>query len=678
MANFMKPEISDKRGYDPRLNKQTIRTGKSAEVSLWGGGADGELLLVTANDRNVVEIVETESFKLHLRNFHVNSLKAGSAMLEARDDRGNVWAYMQIEVIGSVVAAPINATPSQGALQTTSVETQAAVNRLAAVSRKLRLAVKEILQHPLDVEYGVAANFFSKIGALADVVRLIAEQPGYRAGNAEGDAVRARVAPLKAKMSEITRRIETTVNLSAPLSATAPDRVSARADDALRLVDVLMDPKNADDINTVSKDRKLTNMWKDMFFNELALSTHNAMIEVLKTKHEDKIFDAIGRTLDRRTTDTMIGGIVWSIQLLASAGGNLPGPNSIYVSCVRIMTLRSLSKIAVSGADVVLETMVPHWCDALAFNVDESRKFTNALNRFREQYKDVAVAEQGPVVEYRAIAAKTAADKAQEIYDAELVPIVKSSGAPHSGFPLSAAMTGLNVLCLVGVWFSAPSLADFAAKDFANVALAGVNASFGIVATLSRSRFATEWAISLAESKVAGAAIGYFTAVISVAEGFQTIYNELQKKHADGWVVLSGTLQVGSGIAIAIGVFCSMPGAQLVGVVLGVAAGVVALIDEAATDKMVYYISSLVNSMKEARSTWDNKRLIDNLGLTALVAELEELVISCKVTELPYDRTWTGSGGRVVSKDTVHDRLDSIGIHDAGQRDKLIRAVWSS
>ena len=177
---------------------------------------------------------------------------------------------------------------------------------------------------------------------------------------------------------------------------------------------------------------------------------------------------------------------------------------------------------------------------------------------------------------------------------------------------------------------------------------------------------------------MAGAAIGYFTAVISVAEGFQTIYNELQKKHADGWVVLSGTLQVGSGIAIAIGVFCSMPGAQLVGVVLGVAAGVVALIDEAATDKMVYYISSLVNSMKEARSTWDNKRLIDNLGLTALVAELEELVISCKVTELPYDRTWTGSGGRVVSKDTVHDRLDSIGIHDAGQRDKLIRAVWSS
>jgi hypothetical protein len=67
---------------------------------------------------------------------------------------------------------------------------------------------------------------------------------------------------------------------------------------------------------------------------------------------------------------------------------------------------------------------------------------------------------------------------------------------------------------------------------------------------------------------------------------------------------------------------------------------------------------------------------MNNLGLAQLVADLEGLISSCKVTELPYNRNWTGPGGLCIAKSRVHDRLNDIGITDGLYRARLCREVW--
>jgi hypothetical protein len=103
MANFLKPPGIDLKGYDAKLNKQTITIGHYATVGLWGGGPAGETLKVGLNDPSIGTIVE-QAKRGDLRIFRVTGSKVGFAMLEAKAATGAVWAFMQIEVTGAAVA----------------------------------------------------------------------------------------------------------------------------------------------------------------------------------------------------------------------------------------------------------------------------------------------------------------------------------------------------------------------------------------------------------------------------------------------------------------------------------------------------------------------------------------------------------------------------------------------
>jgi hypothetical protein len=104
MANFLKPPGIDPKGYDAKLNKQTIGLAHYATVGLWGGGPAGEALKVTLNDPSVATVVE-QPRKGDLRIFRVTASKAGSAMLEAKTATGAVWAFLQIEIGDASVPA---------------------------------------------------------------------------------------------------------------------------------------------------------------------------------------------------------------------------------------------------------------------------------------------------------------------------------------------------------------------------------------------------------------------------------------------------------------------------------------------------------------------------------------------------------------------------------------------
>ena len=121
---FLKPSEGDQRGYDRGVNKQKVGVGESSEVALSGAGENRERLTVGPNDASVAEVTETASARPDQRRFSVKGTKLGNAMLEARDSKGGVWAYMQIEVAkaGPIIAPVVNATASNSGRHKTSVD----------------------------------------------------------------------------------------------------------------------------------------------------------------------------------------------------------------------------------------------------------------------------------------------------------------------------------------------------------------------------------------------------------------------------------------------------------------------------------------------------------------------------------------------------------------------------
>jgi hypothetical protein len=547
-----------------------------------------------------------------------------------------------------------------------------AVDRLAAVSRQLREAVQTIRANPFDSDYKEATTFFSSVHGLAGIIGVLAEQPGYRPTDAEGQAVRARMAPLKSKMDEMTKKIESTVNIMAPLPVTATQRLEDRANECGRLLGILNDADSVKDIKEVRDDKTIPDTWKAMFLEELGKSIHETVVEILKTKHEKEMFDAVTKTLDQHSDDAVIGACLWASQTAASAAGNLPGPNSLYVGAVRIKALYALRDLAskVKASPAVLDDVLPHAFDALMLSTEDRTAFAGALNEFRDQNRTMSTSAD-------ANEASAAGIKADQVYNEKLTPIVKKGGSPQAGPGLSGVMTVVNLVCLVAVWELAPDLKDFRWQNAADLTLATANAAAGVCTTLLRMRIAVDVMTKLVEHPFVGPALGYFAAVVNIAEGAVAFWNEWHKQDKDYWMLGSDALQCGSGVLILAGVFCASPGLQLLGIVSGICAAAIAIGDDMLSDKMVRFISQLLKQIKEAKSTYDNAPLMISVGVATLVADIEGLVSSCNVTTLAYDRTWTGPGGLVVSKDIVHDRLNALGIDSAQQRQDLLREVWT-
>ncbi len=703
-TRFLKPAVSDPRGYDASLNKQTIRMDESSEVTLQCGPEITELLTVTPNDRSIVEVTETDSFKPHLRNFHVKSSRPGFAMLEARDHKGEVWAYMQIQVVAPVAGARIKATPSDDVTkQITPVKCQPAIDRLIAVRATLISVVKGIQARPFTGEAKSAVEFFGCINALDAVLRVVADQPGYSPNNREGNAVRDRMKPLIEQMDKINYHVMTTVDPRAPLEATAMERISARNHEAVNLVGILLNEENAADVMTVSNDRALADTWKDMFFAQLGNSVHEAMVEVLKTNQQEHIYKAVDDALDQHQRTTMIGGILWAIQAASSLGGNLPGPNSLYVGVVRIRALVLLEKAKDAGKlSGLLDEVLPHWFAALKFSDQERAAFNVSLGKFVGAHNKAVAASQEPTTEITRTAAKAASLDANTIYKDELKSLVESKGSPQSGLKLSGFLTILNLACLFALWKQSPELKKMALSDFANLGVSASSSLFGIVATFSRCSWAVRYAemlgeaqaagtvvpgtlakvmsptLKLANSATVGKALGAVAGFVTLVEGVMTVTDECHEGlFMSKLMIVGGVFQGISGAILIWGAVTGWPPAQLAGVIIAIAASLVELIADELKDKMVAYIRRLIALIKEATSPWDNGKLEDKLGLSGMMSDLETLVATCDVTEIAYDASWIDSKG-ILAQTKVHDCLAALGMKNAEDRARLMRHVSTS
>jgi len=98
MPTFIKPPGIDKQGWDEYPKRQSIGVSRYATIGL----SDGAGLNVSLNNASVARVAELAA-QGNLRIFRVTASKGGNAMLEAKDSRGSVQAYMQIQVLGAGV-----------------------------------------------------------------------------------------------------------------------------------------------------------------------------------------------------------------------------------------------------------------------------------------------------------------------------------------------------------------------------------------------------------------------------------------------------------------------------------------------------------------------------------------------------------------------------------------------
>jgi hypothetical protein len=93
MANFQDPSTGHAYGI------LTLSQGQSGQVDLFGGGPNGEPLVVTVNDPKIATVTPSDGGGGNIRRFTLTSRMRGNVMVEARlGPGGPVWAYMQLAV----------------------------------------------------------------------------------------------------------------------------------------------------------------------------------------------------------------------------------------------------------------------------------------------------------------------------------------------------------------------------------------------------------------------------------------------------------------------------------------------------------------------------------------------------------------------------------------------------
>lgn len=538
--------------------------------------------------------------------------------------------------------------------------------------------IEELRKHPAKAEMETALDFFGRIRALKGIVEILAKQPGFRDGDKRKEDAQKRLAPLKSKMDEIMTKLNTTVNLSDPLPYTAPKRVAWTEMQTGKLVDILFDPDNVKLLNAVAEDKNLTWSTKEVFFDWVGHHIHEALVEVVKTKkYEGRLLESILRTLDSRQKDTMIGACLWLGQAAASSGGNLPGPNSLYVGVVHLRAIAGFQELSKRGARAVLGDITEPWFEALRLSDKERTAFNDALKEFNDHHDVIAKTPQNPT-RVQQMAAEEAQLRADGVYRDKLKPILKKDGSPQSGAALSGGMTLLNMVCLFMIWETLPP--ETTLKNWVDFGSAAATTTAGGLTSISRllteMKRNVTWFSKLAEHPYVGKGIGFVTAIISCAEGLAVFYEGWTKTKKDWWMIWSGGLQFSSGVVLLFAVLWGSPGGQLLGVVLGLAATAVAAIDDLTKEPMVEFLKQLLDKIKGARCLWDNSPVMTNVGLDSLISEFEALISSTGVSMIAYDHDWTVNR-LPVGKDKVFDELNDMGITDGYLRAKLVTIASS-
>jgi len=166
MANFFKASGMSESGFDKTLVKQTMASGVTEHIALFGGDSDGSPLKVTSNNPGVIDLTEGGALSTDVRAFKFVGRQAGYTMVEARTRGGAVWAALQVQV-GAKNSLSTNERVAEAMRRSIPLLPTEAGNAVEAL-----ISPESLLVVTGTLTLWAGAHFFG-VGEIADIILLI-------------------------------------------------------------------------------------------------------------------------------------------------------------------------------------------------------------------------------------------------------------------------------------------------------------------------------------------------------------------------------------------------------------------------------------------------------------------------------------------------------------------------
>lgn len=376
--------------------------------------------------------------------------------------------------------------------------------------------------------------------------------------------------------------------------AAVPSLLEAIQSKGKEAINLINDPANTKLIETFLKDTTATKSFKRDTLAALKTIIEQTLEEVSQTEVHENLAGAIdiGFSTDR---DNLIAALQGTGSMIATTVGNLPGPDSLSVAMAKILATWQMFKVK-----------------------GESAKLTGILGKLASRIVTAARFDAAETAEFNTHV------KAKNWMDCESM----IGNKLQQGKALSSFIGALNILQLASALQGIGDPSKDVIQAFADLSSAAINTFTGTIALADKFTAAIKadaaylgrmkCFVNFCGKAIEELAVPISTsiAVLSIISGSITFLEGL--KEGDAVKMTVGGLSVASGVFIAVGVLCSIPGAQPIGVVLAAVATAISLFN-AAADALKPALTRAANSylkfIEESASTWDGKKLVETLNL---------------------------------------------------------------
>ncbi|MFT3765688.1 MAG: hypothetical protein QM820_09255 [Minicystis sp.] len=568
------------------------------------------------------------------------------------------------------------------------------------------------------VQQGVA-EVYAAVRLLQGLTDLLAEQPGFGAGDIAAQQKRKDLGELKKKVDAFRASLAGKCPLDNAVPIVAPTLVSSRrtiVDEIAKLVQGTQgvrlpsesdEKKSIDIVEAFQKSKAISDAEKEAWLQSLVYCLQFALELAHRSEFSPDLARMIDKAVLRQRDKNLIDACLNGVGALASATGNLPGPDSAYIAIVRLRALYQLHQLVnrPNLRDKESINLREQLAEGLRFNKRgaEASKGESAIkaeaggNKSNVALEVEFYRELDSVNQQRLKLRRLREGKALGRGDAEAIhlsidksignvrkTILERTGRMQTSPVYNWGITIANTIQLIAKLESDDDvdsdgkLTSALDKFLAYGALtnAGLGAASGLAVSIDRTvvsipRVKTLFALM---EKTAGTVgdkvITPLTGALALVDGLMKLSDELDGQR-DPWKLTMAGVETASGTLIVASLFFSAcPGLQPLGALLGVVSGVLGIIDgavQASKDPMKETVLKLIDDIA-TKKLWNDVPLAEKLGLASDVADLKKAVESCGVGVVEMDPTQAG-----VSEPQIHERIRSLGLSESAAQALAVR-----
>jgi hypothetical protein len=426
-----------------------------------------------------------------------------------------------------------------------------------------------------------------------------------------------------------------------PLARTHPGVADGIERQAERVLAQLMDAPTVALAQQLWRDCSLDDAAKNRLMCAVRTIMAAAVREVSFTGRHAELADHIAEAIEADGAQTDMLSFVCNLGSIASgAFGQLPGPDALSVSLLMTVATQrlpfwSLARTRFPGLNVRLQR---YFHRAAGFDSDEASLFDDYVYRSWSS-TDAALREQS-------------LERARNMLSSRL----------QSGVGINAVLALVGILQLYDAIASLDDDHTPLAERLNNLAASALSAATGTIWVLGRNGGLT--CVPLAAVRTRLSVLAEFLEMASVANVVSTAFAVssiiggalVLSSEPDPWEYCAGWAQVGSGVLIAMGVLLGVPGAQPLGVALGIVAAGISLRNAfRAPSKIV--LSSVLEQLRAHHVILMNLDAMDDLD-----------ALCAAVGDTSFSRSVASTGDSYLSASLYYRGLRNLGLDDETAR----------